>query len=120
MPGEETENSVTGIQANLAADTCRAAILLQQCSVATGGFAFTQRLARTDIALRTDVQICRRTAMARCRRASGHAQSRTSMALTVHILEAATSSSSRVLLLPHAGLQLAQVMLPLAAAGSVA
>jgi hypothetical protein len=78
MPGEENPNSVTENQASFAADMSRRDFVTT-VSVATGGFALTQRSAHAAI-VRTDIAICRRMAMARCRRASGHAQLRTSMA----------------------------------------
>ena len=120
MPGEETRNSVTEIQANFAADMSRRDFVTT-VSVATGGFAFTQRSARAAV-VRTDIANLPPYGNGTLPPGIRSRPVANVNGLTVHILEAGYEVPGRpAVLLLHGFPELAyswrKVMLPLAAAG---
>ena len=120
MPGEENRNSVTEIQANFAADMSRRDFVTT-VSVATGGFAFTQRSARAAV-VRTDIANLPPYGNGTLPPGIRSRPVANVNGLTVHILEAGYEVPGRpAVLLLHGFPELAyswrKVMLPLAAAG---
>ena len=120
MPGEETRNSVTEIQANFAADMSRRDFVTT-VSVATGGFALTQRSARAAV-VRTDIANLPPYGNGTLPPGIRSRPVANVNGLTVHILEAGYEVPGRpAVLLLHGFPELAyswrKVMLPLAAAG---
>ena len=120
MPGEENRNSVTEIQANFAADMSRRDFVTT-VSVATGGFALTQRSARAAV-VRTDIANLPPYGNGTLPPGIRSRPVANVNGLTVHILEAGYEVPGRpAVLLLHGFPELAyswrKVMLPLAAAG---
>ncbi len=120
MPGEENRNSVTENQASFAADISRRDFVTT-VSVATGGFAFTQRSARAAV-VRTDIANLPPYGNGTLPPGIRSRPVANVNGLTVHILEAGYEVPGRpAVLLLHGFPELAyswrKVMLPLAAAG---